>query len=819
MPTGDQRTNFAAKRNLPRTRLDDTFFQYLADRILAITSRVWSGQRGIFGSATLVSGGNDQVEIQTSPVTALDGDGNILSLTTANGFLGPYRFENANAVDYTVGARHTLIPREVVNNPRNNVINYDRWEDSIGESADPDSVTEAAGQLTVVVDSVFESGVSNAGRTATVFLKNPKSNVEGTAVERGVAVTWDGSNNKILTTGLLGQPSGSASTDAADYTVVAEGPSIRRNTNLAATDPYAFVGTVTGGGAGNPPSGFSTVGQVNVEGGLADSLQSAYVNGRTITPSPSEDGEVKIESTEVGGEYRSGLTIRRAGSDTNEEGSAALYTIQDADSGICLGCLMPVKDYSGTDLQEVEPGSKSGASTVDLTRGAVDATGNAPVHVADMALLEGFATGNGLYQITSVAAASVALIEVGNNVPSSWPTGETGSVRFLRPRLIGYANKGFSGTSVTGWEMHGGPDQDPPFHGSGNANDGVLHVFPWEQGASVVVYDGSGNPESRFAQDGLLDVNKVRLHRFRSPGFTAGDWDLEVVAGATAPEDQVVLRNRDVTDNVFGVESMTDRLRVYGSLQGETGTDRLGTNDEVFFGVPDATDADDDIGLEVSRIQAGDAFSTKVGYPQSVAGGYLEVRSGVDINSQIGAYLSKGIYHVASRQEWIWVDLNVFDLTPNAGSARFFNDWDGTGDPTQAIASRVFSNSGQNNCAFFATTADWPEGMTLDALEVDWEDSNGSGTRMTMGASRLIWNAGSARTAQSIRSGGNTITHPGGGRTVSTFSCDQNNTDWSHDVDKLLIAFDSNDSTNSVYVYGVRLQVTYTTVSKWSKET
>lgn len=819
MPTGDKYTAFSDKRNLPQQRLKDTFFDYLFQNILNVTSRVWAGKRGIFGTTGIASGGTDRVLIQSPPVEALDGDGNVLRLTTANGFDGPYYFENENAIDYTMGARFVAVPRGVVRNPRNNVTTYDMLEESVGVAGDPDSVSETAGQLDIVVDSVFEAGVSNANRTATVYLKNPITTDESVAIERGVPVTWDGSNNKITTTGLLGQTSGNVSTNPAAYTVVAEGVTIRRNTDLSATDPYAFVGTVTGGGSGSPPSAFSTVGQIDVTGGLADSLHSAYVNGRTINPQPSEGGEVKIESVNVGGEFRTAVLIKRSGSDGSEDASGCLYTLQDADSGVAIAHLMPIKDYTAADLQESEAGGKFGTQSIVLTRVGVDITGAGacPIHAGyDLALLEGFATENGLYQITGVTPSDVIDVEeLAGGLPATW-TAETGTVRILRPRMIGYGTGAWRGSSVmSGWEMHGGPNQDPPFELDTANETGVLKLFPWEAGASLVLYDGSANPHSRFNQDGNLEDEKLHLTRFRdAANYWA--WDVEITP-QTTPEDQILLRNSNSPDSLFGVERISaTHMLAHLSPNGDGGSNRLTDGDKVTFGINHAVDPGDILGMEIERFGSGEEFSLKLGQPDS-ATGHAELIFGPDVTptTDLGFVLKRGHYRVRTKTKWIWLDFSVWNLKRTTGDEFSVNS-----SLTNPFENSVFTQNAV--VAMGGWTSDWPEGCTINSFEVDWDD--GGATDVKFGVSRQIWPAssGSTRTIQSMSTlygGTNLLTHPGGGRRFDTYSCNQNNTGFAHEVDKVYLNMQvGSPNPGTVHVYGIRMNVTFDTVSKWDAE-
>jgi hypothetical protein len=277
MPTGNLRTNFADKRHLPQTRFKDTFFDYLAEELYETLHRVVGGRRGVFGTATLSADGADKFKVDALPVECLDGEGHVLILTLASGDATGIQFQNTVGVTYYAAVRHCLTPTGIDRNPRTGLLDYDMLEDRIGLSGNPNSVTEVAGTLRFVVDALFESGVSHAGRKVTVWLNSPKTVEEDVAIERDLPVQWTGGQNVVVTTGLLGQGSGSASVLATDYTAAATGVTVRRNTDLSVTDPYVYLGSVTGVGAGGTPVAFSTAGQIDVTAGLMPpTLDLAY---------------------------------------------------------------------------------------------------------------------------------------------------------------------------------------------------------------------------------------------------------------------------------------------------------------------------------------------------------------------------------------------------------------------------------------------------------------------------------------------------------------------------------------------------------------
>lgn len=481
MSTGELRTYFEDKRFLPNQRLKDTFFDYLLLRLREISQRVWGGQRGVFGVASLVSGGNDKFSVTTLPVDLLDGDGNILTLegTDATGI----QFENTAATPYYVAARHNLVPSGVLRNQRNNVIFYDMQEDRVGELAEPDAVSEVGGTLEIVVDSVFEAGVSHAGRLVSVWLRRPLTTDWAIAVEENLTVSWVGGVNKVTTAALLGQAGGGASTNPADYQVFAQGVTVRK-TDLRPVSPYAFLGIVTGGGAGSPPAGYSIVDQIDVSDGINPDLQEAYTAGRVITPSATYGGAVKISSADSGDEMRSLLHLDRK--DATEDLPLALALVSALDTGVNQLNLVPSR---AENLQLYEPGtSQVTAGLVNLTRGAVATEGIDPY--ADFALLSGFTTPamNGLFAISARTTNTVTVKDVGNgSPPGTWNSGETGNVTFLRSRLA--VGEFFAG------DEHPSLGQGVVLQGR-VGDDAAARTFPRGSAAGHIFYDDT-TPDPR----------------------------------------------------------------------------------------------------------------------------------------------------------------------------------------------------------------------------------------------------------------------------------------------------------------------------------
>jgi len=250
MATGDIYSNIYPKKKMDHEALADHLLEYMRKLVQDSQSTIYATS-GFFNPVTLSADTIDSFD-----VTALSGQDDvsrILELAASNNV----PFENANTVAYYVAVGYAYTPNEAEINPRTSLPEYKNIREEVGDVADPDSVVDDGdGTMTIVVDSVTEAGVSNAGRTVRVWLKDPISAVSW---YEDCTVVWTGSNNVIYTTGALGQTT--ISTTASDYSVWRKGVTVKRNTDLSTLPAYAYIGTVTGAGTGVTPTVFSTSGQ------------------------------------------------------------------------------------------------------------------------------------------------------------------------------------------------------------------------------------------------------------------------------------------------------------------------------------------------------------------------------------------------------------------------------------------------------------------------------------------------------------------------------------------------------------------------------
>lgn len=268
MSTNDKKVNIYLKKFLTQQQITENFLDYLHGLILESFAQVWQSN-GVFEpdinvTQILSSDTVDTFDIVT-PLLGTDGPpGHIINLDSSDSDNIP--FENATGVDYFVGLRHQNIPDGTEINVRTGEIKYTFFKERVGELAEPDVVVDDGDEtLTLTVDSIFEAGVSNAGRKVLVYLKNAVSQAD---TFEEATVIFVGGVNKIETITSLGQPLGSISTDATDYQVFAIGSTVRRNTDLTLDPDILFIGKMTGDN-GNVVSTFDQSDVQNLAFGIA----------------------------------------------------------------------------------------------------------------------------------------------------------------------------------------------------------------------------------------------------------------------------------------------------------------------------------------------------------------------------------------------------------------------------------------------------------------------------------------------------------------------------------------------------------------------
>ena len=288
MSTAQPKTLITNRRLIERDDLGARFFDYLEQQTVDHVARVYDSP-GVFSpKLSLVAAGNDEFDIDGTSL-ATDGLGRLLSCSVGGSYCQNVRFQNTSAVAYEVSIKRSLgvnnDDESTQANPNTGVPEYKALVDYIGESGAPDSVSLAGDDIELVVDGLCEAGVSHEGRVALVYLNTPVTSVPAVAVQT-LNVAWSGGQNKVtVVSDKLGQSV--ASTDASKYTVIVLGPTVRRNSSKAGVSGYVVIGSVRGGGAGNPPAGFDTSAQPLISVSLSNINQafSEFAAARLTTAS------------------------------------------------------------------------------------------------------------------------------------------------------------------------------------------------------------------------------------------------------------------------------------------------------------------------------------------------------------------------------------------------------------------------------------------------------------------------------------------------------------------------------------------------------
>lgn len=244
MSTGDRKSNIYLKKFLPQQQMVDNFLEYLAKRDEENLKLQYPNQGYFFGNS-MAGTGPDEITAAT-PSLATDGQGRLLKLDPSEAVA---TFENNLGDTYYVGMRYNVREKDTEVNVRTGQIEYTFLTDAIGEKGEPTAVIDNGSTLRVKVDSIFEAGVSHAGRQVVVYLKRAVGQADAFYIG---TVQFIGGENVVDTTHLIGQTAGLVSTDPSDYWVFAPGLTIRKF-DIRVDPNYVFLGTVVGVGAGNTP--------------------------------------------------------------------------------------------------------------------------------------------------------------------------------------------------------------------------------------------------------------------------------------------------------------------------------------------------------------------------------------------------------------------------------------------------------------------------------------------------------------------------------------------------------------------------------------
>jgi hypothetical protein len=252
MPTGALKTNIYSKKLMPYDQLKTGFLDYLDGRQTDLYNRMITDDGSYLALTAVTPGaGNDQFSIPGA-FDGASGDGYTISFAALDPLLQNVQFENAIGIVYHMGLRRVLVEDGVEVNPRTGKVEYVQWREDVGNVGNPNAVTDLGATIRLDVNSVTDA-VTHVGRIVRVWLSTPLSDNPTVAFE-DCNVQWDGLNNYIVTSGLLGQSPGSVSVAPADYRVHELGPTVVTfpPTDLRTQSGVLFLAAITGTGPGAP---------------------------------------------------------------------------------------------------------------------------------------------------------------------------------------------------------------------------------------------------------------------------------------------------------------------------------------------------------------------------------------------------------------------------------------------------------------------------------------------------------------------------------------------------------------------------------------
>lgn len=305
MVTNSEFANITEKKLLGYSDLNDRILLYLKNLTHESLEKIWDSPVVYGTKLSLAADGSNAFKI-TGSSTATDGQGHLLKINDALVNDEIY-FENSSGVIYYVALKYTEIPSEIDVNPSNGLPEYRKWIEEIGEKGTPDLVVDNGnGTITFQVDTITESGVSNAGRQIMVYklIADKNASTVTVAIET-CTVTWTGSENRITTTAALGQSD--VSEVAADYNVILLGPTVKRYVDLRSSDGYTYIGFITGNAS--TPTSFDITDQqlASISLSQLSQIASEASNGRlkiNVTPGTGESGILQIASRDEDGNVK-----------------------------------------------------------------------------------------------------------------------------------------------------------------------------------------------------------------------------------------------------------------------------------------------------------------------------------------------------------------------------------------------------------------------------------------------------------------------------------------------------------------------------------
>lgn len=373
MRTGLQSPVFDRNRIVSKEDLGDHFLEYYRDTLDDLLENILYPEGGLFQAVSLIAAGANKFSVSGPPSPTGMADGHILDVTEDPGYCAGVQFENAIGIEYGIALGRSLFPVGVEISTLDGQPRIEYLKEIIGSYwANPGGVTDNLdGTLTMVVDTVTEVNVSNAGRYVLV-LKYP--DLAAGATEEDIAwqvclVSWSGTQNEITTSdspagaGYFGQAT--PSTSNSQYQVCLLGPYVSRNfiSSMKGDSNFAFLGTVIGTDPPNPPAVFDTTEQ-NVYGTSGIAYLSHITRIENVPPD-----RLKIDVKALADEENTNTNQISVQGWNGAGGAATVFTVDELGNVFIWGDLQVQGESLQQDLVTIQA---SEIITDSLTLGDAD---------------------------------------------------------------------------------------------------------------------------------------------------------------------------------------------------------------------------------------------------------------------------------------------------------------------------------------------------------------------------------------------------------------------------------------------------------------
>lgn len=520
MATGDRKVNIFINRLLSKTALKEQFLDFLSSKVDETMAGFFQGQSGIMDEDAIALSGDGADKFKLG-LTAADrvctAAGVVIRLPDVTDETKGVKFENANGVTYHVGVKYQSVEwNEIQLNPRYGNPEYPSLLESYGEKNAPTSIVNTPGvKIAININSITEANVDHSGRKVKVWLTTPVSGVQSVAFYEGTSYYSGGSNFLDIpysgANGPLGQDTGSnpPSTTVGDYRVFIKGVTWKRNTDLRLDGNYAYIGNVTGAGAGNPPVTTNITDQHIV---FLFTLDKAYDgNGAGLGREILVDAGAVLLTTGAssGDNHNAQLRLNRK----NDTGGGAVgleLLLPDASGGqksIPVAAMTPVS-AAGGQVQANEPVTLSAPDLVTFTRGgALNLLSSAGWVHGDLCLLEIRDTSHdGLFFMSGWTANTVTVRTLRTDAAPGFSGGDlTGTATFYRV-MFGVSVKPRAGGSELEGTRFVGID------GAGNAHK--VKLYPCGNTSALQIFDSQFPvpvERQKVNQRGLLEMQGLHL--------------------------------------------------------------------------------------------------------------------------------------------------------------------------------------------------------------------------------------------------------------------------------------------------------------------